>query len=227
MSTTPRRVFLSRVSREFGLLAEDLRNLLQSTGHAARTQLSFRQEPDATTTLSKLSQYIHDSDTVLSLVGKLSGGYPPDTALDDPIHPAPPGGTAAKTWRDLLPGGFTKLSYTQWEVILARFWKKTLFFYFRSPKLRTKAPQPADDDLPHQELFASDLTKTKGLDRDYFATADQLKVLVLETSGPPPPSPRRLLDGGPLHRRRGRGSELAAVRSPRPARPPLRRAGRS
>ena len=86
-----------------------------------------------------------------------NGGYPPDTALDDPIHPAPPAGTAATTWRDLLPGGFTKLSYTQWEVILARFWKKTLFFYFRSPKLRTKAPQTADDDLPHQELFDSDL----------------------------------------------------------------------
>ena len=88
MSTPLRPVFLSRVSREFGPVIEELRNLLQSVGIDGRTQLSFRQEPDADTTLAKLSQYVHDSRAVISLIGKLSGGYPSDAR---PLQLAPGG----------------------------------------------------------------------------------------------------------------------------------------
>ena len=123
-----RQVFISLVSREFGKVAEELRNQLQAIDKTGRTQLPFRQAAGTITTLSKLSQYIEQSDAVLALVGDYSGdysgGYPSDASLDDPIHPASPGASPVEDpWRSLLPEGFDQLSYTQWEVILARFWR--------------------------------------------------------------------------------------------------------
>jgi len=184
MSTAPRQVFISRVSREFGPLAEELRNLLQSVDHAGRTQLSFRQEPDADTTLAKLSQYIHQSHAVLCLTGILSGGYPSDPSLDDPIHPAPPAGSPHPTWRQLLPPGFQKLSYTQWEVILAKFWQKPRYLYFRSPDNPAPFNPTPVDDLPHQEQFLKYLTRHRSSDRDSFQDIKDLKILVLRDLWP-------------------------------------------
>ena len=51
MSAMIRRVFISRVSRELGSYAEELRNALQSVEIASRVQFSFRPEDDTETTI--------------------------------------------------------------------------------------------------------------------------------------------------------------------------------
>ena len=181
---TQRTVFISRVSREFDTLAEELRSLLQAVGQAGRTQVAFRQEPDAETTLAKLSHYIRQCDIVLCLIGQYSGACPPDSSLDDPIHPAPPLHGKEKSWRDLLPPAFSKLSYTQWEVILARYWKKPVFIYFGQGHTPDHAQPSSDDDLSQQQQFVTWLIEERGLDRDYFATADRLGKLVLRDLWP-------------------------------------------
>ena len=51
------KIFISRVSRELGTHAEQLRNDLQGlVEEKVLTQVSFRQEPDTETTLQKLSE---------------------------------------------------------------------------------------------------------------------------------------------------------------------------
>jgi hypothetical protein len=175
MNSPPRRVFISRVSRELGSHAEELRNALQSVEIAARTQLSFRQEPDTDTTLEKLSKYIHDSDVVLCLQGNYSGAFPPESALDRPIHPSARTDRNEKIWRDLLPYGFDNISYTQWEFVLSCYWRKTAFIFFASGhKPDSAMPNPEIDDIPQQQRFLSYLTDALGMDRNAFDHSDKL-----------------------------------------------------
>ncbi|MBC7979033.1 MAG: hypothetical protein H7Y36_00550 [Armatimonadetes bacterium] len=175
MNTPPRRVFISRVSRELGSHAEELRNALQSVEIAARTQLSFRQESDTETTLEKLSKYIHDSDVVLCLQGTYTGAFPPVSALDRPIHPAARTDRDEKTWRDLLPPSFENISYTQWEFVLSRYWQKTAFIFLASGhQPDSPKPRPEIDDLPQQQRFLNYLTSALGLDRNAFDHPDKL-----------------------------------------------------
>jgi hypothetical protein len=184
MSSAGRRVFISRVSREFDTLAEELRRLLEAVGERGRTQVGFRQEADADTTLAKLSGYIRESDVVLCLIGDFSGAGPPEGALGDAIHPAPGRPVRERVWRDLLPPGFGNLSYTQWEVVLARFWKKPVFLYFGRGHTPDAAGPSPQDDLENQQRFVGWLTRERGLDRDYFATPDGLAKLVLRDLWP-------------------------------------------
>jgi hypothetical protein len=95
--------------------------------------------------------------------------------LDGPIHPVVRQDRPEKTWRDLLPPGFDRISYTQWEFILARYWEKTTFIFFAGGhKPDTKAPAPGIDDLPQQVRFLEYLTETLGFDRSSFDLPDKL-----------------------------------------------------
>ena len=169
------KIFISRVSREFGKYSEELVNALESVEIKTRTQPAFRQEPDAKTTLSKLSKYIRQSDIVLCLIGDYSGGFPADKALDRPIFPKPLPNRNESTWRDLMPSGMTRLSYTQWEFVLAQYWGKT-FFLYQGLKHQpdTPSPNPKVDDLRQQKKFCHYIFQSTNHDRLSFSDPDKL-----------------------------------------------------
>lgn len=133
------------------------------------------QEPDTETTLEKLSKYIHDSDVVLCLQGTYTGGFPPVSALDRPIHPVARTDRDEETWRDLLPTGFENISYTQWEFVLSRYWEKPAFIFIASGhQPDSSKPEPEIDDLRQQQDFLNYLTSYFGFDRNPFDNRDKL-----------------------------------------------------
>jgi hypothetical protein len=173
----PFHIFISRVTGEFGRVSEALAADLRSKGVIGKVQVDFRQEEGTETTLDKLEQYVHTADAVIALIGQRSGSYPPEDA-------------AAK-WAHVLPAGITKATYTQWEVHFARHYKRRLSIYFGFDHAKATAyfkpefpPDPATDDLTGQEVYALWLTKTLGVDRDYFTSEHHLCRLVLKETWP-------------------------------------------
>ena len=174
--TRPYHIFISRVSGEFGKVA-GLAADLRAKGMIGKLQVDFRQEENTETTLDKLEQYIREADAVIALIGQRSGAYPPDTA-------------AAK-WAHVLPEGIERATYTQWEVHFARHYRRRLSFYFGFDHAKDAAhyapenpAEPATDDLPGQNQYALWLTKTLGIDRNYFTSEDNLCRLVLKEAWP-------------------------------------------
>ena len=171
----PYHIFISRVTGEFGKVAEALASDLRSKGVVGKLQVDFRQEENTETTLDKLELYIREADAVIALIGQRSGAYPPDVA-------------AAK-WAHVLPTGIERASYTQWEVHFARYHKRRLSCYFgydHGKSLEHYFPEnPPDpsDDRADQTNYALWLTKTLGIDSDYFNSEDNLCRWVLERLG--------------------------------------------
>lgn len=173
----PFHIFISRVSGEFGTVADGLAADLRSKGIVGKLQVDFRQEPDAETTLDKLEQYVREADAVIALIGQRSGAYPPDAA-------------AAK-WAHVLPSGVERASYSQWEVHFARHYRRRLSIYFGFDHAKEVAhytaenpPNPNAEDLAGQEEYALWLTKTLGIDRNYFSGEDNLCRQVLKEAWP-------------------------------------------
>jgi len=172
----PYHIFISRVTGEFGKVAEALASDLRSKGVVGKLQVDFRQEENTETTLDKLELYIREADAVIALVGQRSGAYPPDLA-------------AAK-WAHVLPTGIERASYTQWEVHFARYHKRRLSCYFGYDRGKEhehyfpENPPDASDDPAAQTEYALWLTKTLGIDRDYFTSEDNLCRWVLRETWP-------------------------------------------
>lgn len=175
-SNRPYHIFISRVSGEFGKVTAELAKDLRAKGMIGKLQVDFRQEPDAETTLDKLEKYVREADAVVALIGQRSGSYPP--------------AAAAEKWAHVLPSGIERSTYTQWEVHFARFHGRRISFYFGHDHgkdhshYNPELPADASDDLDGQKAFALWLTKTLGLDRNYFDSENKLCRLVLREPWP-------------------------------------------
>jgi tetratricopeptide (TPR) repeat protein len=162
-------VFLSAVSSECRSAREKVASDLRSRGLTVKEQGDFRQETQADTTLRKLHDYITNCWAVVCIVGQRSGGFPPTLA--------------AEPFRHLLPPVLSRASYSQWELIFARYCKCRCSIYIATA---AHAPDgsPGDDDDPElQEQFVAYL-RNEGLDRDYFTTVDELRWKVLREDWP-------------------------------------------
>ena len=175
-SNRPFYIFISRVSGEFGKVTAELAKDLRAKGMIGKLQVDFRQEPDAETTLDKLEKYIREADAVIALIGQRSGSYPP--------------AAAAEKWAHILPELIERATYTQWEVHFARFHNRRISFYFGhdhgndQSHYSPETSPDVSDDLDGQKEFALWLTKTIGLDRDYFDSENKLCRLVLKEPWP-------------------------------------------
>jgi tetratricopeptide (TPR) repeat protein len=160
-------VFISAVTAEFGGLRDRIASVLRAKGHTVKVQSDFRQEGFADTTLSKLEGYIARCDRIIALIGNQSGSFPPAAAADPFNH--------------MLPAKFERLSNTQWEVIFARDHNPKGLFVYDGRAYPTERPANGGD-ADQQVDWVTYLTKTLGLDRDTFTTADQAlnHVLMLD-----------------------------------------------
>ncbi len=182
MKPEPQRLFLSRVSRDLGSHAERLRDTLAATGREGRSQPTFRQELDADTTLEMLNQYICETDAVLGLLGSLSGACPAEHS----VHQTIPGTESSPvTYQSLLPPGFTRLTYTQWEIVLAWFWKRPVNLYLATGH-PPDGPTSPDDDPALQAQWLDYLTRVRDTHPTPFANYDQLEARVLRDIFPKP-----------------------------------------
>jgi len=167
-----RKVFLSAVSTECGSARRAIASDLRSRGLTVKEQADFRQEAEADTLLRKLHEYIEACWAVVCIVGRRSGGFPPEPAVEPFKH--------------VLPPGMTRASYTQWELIFARHLKCRLSIYVAAATYTPDKDKAAtqDEDAISQQAFVAYL-KSQGLDRDSFATVDELRWKVLREDWPP------------------------------------------
>lgn len=162
---TPTGVFLSAVTSEFGRARDVVASDLRDKQYRVAVQEDFRQEGG--TTLDKLDVYVRGCQAVVAIVGKRSGAFPSE-------------GEAAQ-YAQLLPAGFEKASYTQWELILARHHDKRLFIYHATPECRPDQPEPSAEDRPDiQARLVEWLFTDLGRDRDTFTDTTSLQIAVLK-----------------------------------------------
>jgi hypothetical protein len=173
------RIFLSGVTSEFGKARSEIANDLSARGLLVKVQHHFRQEADTETTLAKLNKYISECFAVVHIAGARSGSFP--------------GGDEAKPFRHILPPGVACASYTQWEFYLARHHQRRLSIYIAKAGYQPDEPDAtiSDNDTTLQSEHIRRLEK---LDRDYFATTDELCRRVLCEDWPivPIKKPRNL-----------------------------------
>ena len=162
-------VFISAVTREFGVARDALANKLQARGIVVKVQRSF--ELGEGSTLDKLHDYIKGCDRVIAVIGTYSGMFPPDDAVTD-------------AFRKMLPAHMTRASMTQWEVIFAREYKKQIFF-FEAADFTPEQPPAAHDDAVAQAAWRDWLFDGGiGRDRACFANADALRADVMSLPWP-------------------------------------------
>jgi tetratricopeptide (TPR) repeat protein len=164
------RIFLSAVTSEFGRARDAVAADLRSREALLRVQSDFRQEAESDTTLRKLHDYIRDCSAVVCVIGKRSGAVPPPAAAEPFAHV-------------LLPYGIATASYTQWEFFFARHYKRRLSVYIATDAYPPDLPAPAGDNPALQQAFRAHI-KAQGLDRDSFASVDELARKVLKEDWP-------------------------------------------
>ena len=196
------RVFLSAVSSEFASARDALGASLRSRDMLIRVQSDFRQQAGADTPLRKLHDYIRDCSAVVCVIGKRSG--------------AMPSAAAATPFASMLPPGIMEASYTQWEFLFARHYKRRLSIYIATDAWEADKPAPEGDRSDLQDALIRYIVDEQDLDRDYFGTVDRLCLLVLKEDWPrelpaklillPYPSLGTLFKGRDLFMRRLRAS---------------------
>jgi hypothetical protein len=159
------KIFVSAVTSEFGkardALAADLR-----ARHEVTIQSDFQQSPDSETLLGNLAEYIRDCHAVICLVGKRSGAYPPENAVER----LPPG---------LLPAAVKEASYTQWEFFLARHFKRRPYVYIARDDFVADEKAGASD-RPNQQSEYAKFLKDDGVQYGPFSNIDQLARAVFK-----------------------------------------------
>ena len=164
-------VFVSGVSSEFGALRDQVASDLRARGLSVKVQQDFRQEADSDTTLEKLHNYIRDCGAVVCIIGVRSGSKP--TASE------------AARFAKMLPDGIIEASYAQWEFHFARYYKRRLSLHVAKNRYKRGSLEKGDDNFPTlQRSFLKYVVNTLGLDRDYFATTNQLCRSVLRQDWP-------------------------------------------
>ena len=164
-------VFVSAVSSEFEAARAAVASDMRARGLTVRVQSDFRNEVGADTTLDKLHAYIRNCDAVIALVGTYSGSFPPD-------------GAVRPEYRQMLPEGMTRASYTQWEVVFALHYGRRLSLH-ESVDYRPEKDPGAGDDPDAQKAWRAHLfDKALGRDRTTFSSANSLCRNVLKEDWP-------------------------------------------
>ena len=167
----PFTVFISGVSSEFRAARDLVASDLRARGLTVKVQRDFRQEANTDTTLAKLHHYIECCSAVVCIIGQRSGSCPPDSS--------------AEPFAALLPRGFARASYTQWELLFARHHKRRLSIYVANENfLPSTEPSPAPGDDELQQAFVRHLVDHLGLDRSHFSTVHELGRRVLREDWP-------------------------------------------
>lgn len=156
------KVFISAVSGEFESARNAVGADLRARDCAVTIQSDFKQGPDSVTLLKSLYDYIRDCSAVVCLIGKRTGAYPPLVATE--------------RFKDLLPPGMTEASYTQWEYLFARHFKRRTYVYVANDDWTPDKPGAPDNK---QTAFVQYL-KDEGTHRTPFSTIDQLGRAVLK-----------------------------------------------
>jgi hypothetical protein len=174
------RIFISAVTSEFGKARDALAADLRSRDTLVRVQSDFRQEADSETTLRKLHDYIRDCSAVVCVIGGRSGACPPSAA--------------AAPFLPTLPPGISEASYTQWEFLLARHYKRRLSIYIANADYVPDQQTPTGPDRPDlQQALIRLIVEEQGLDRSYFSNVDQLCRAVLKEDWPRKPPVKPIL----------------------------------
>lgn len=119
------RVYVSICASEVPLpVPEVLEAISEAFSDRAVTFAQRSGDENSGVTLRDISERVRASDLVVAVTGQSGGEMLPPFPLREEIVPEPAAGTAACTWHDLLPRGFIELSITQWEIVLAIFWKR-------------------------------------------------------------------------------------------------------
>ena len=114
------------------------------------------------------TRYIRGCDAVVAIMGACSGTVPPPAAAAPFAH--------------MLPPGIAEASYTQWEIIFARYYRRRLSFYVAAPEWPSAA-EPCRPEL--QAALRRYLFEQEGLNRkEGFTTDDGLCRQVLAKTGP-------------------------------------------
>ncbi len=162
-------VFMSAVTREFGAARDAVANALQARGIDVKVQRSFGLRN--ATTLAKLHDYIRKCDRVIAVIGAYSGAFPPD-------------GAVTEEFGAMLPAGITRASYTQWEVIFARHYRREIYFFeaagFDPEQPAGDGNDPAAQAAWRDWLFDGGI----GRDRRQFRIAEGLRAEVMELDWP-------------------------------------------
>jgi len=162
------KVFLSAVSSEFRTARQAIaKDLLKRRQTVNEQDIDFRKEAAADTLLAKLHLYISECSAVICLVGKRSGAFPPPAA--------------AEPFEDFLPPGMTRASYTQWEFIFARHYRRRLSTLLAdAQKYRPDEDQPSseDEDADSQAAFIRYI-QSLGVEYTLFSTAEEARIAIL------------------------------------------------
>ncbi|MDX0869753.1 DUF4062 domain-containing protein [Sinorhizobium medicae] len=149
MAGKTRRCFVSGVSSEFGHVRDEIANDLQAHSYDVAVQRSFGTDPWAPSLLAMLHDFIKDCDCVVALIGSRSGDCPPDEA--------------AVVYADILPEGFARASYTQWEVFFAEAHGKPVAYLRARPNFVPRDAGPSGADFP--DLQAAHICRLERLNR--------------------------------------------------------------
>jgi formylglycine-generating enzyme required for sulfatase activity len=166
------RVFISAVSGELKSYRAEVARVLRRKELEVRDQEHFRQGP--ATLLEQLAAYIEKCDAVVLLVGNQAGAFPSDE------HAAALGVIPIYE-KYLKETGQTRASYTQWEFLLARHYRKDTYLFLTgdgfAPDGRSNGEQ---DDKSSQSAYRQWIER-KGKHRDPLRTREKLieDVLVL------------------------------------------------
>jgi len=164
-------VFISAVTSEFEKARSGVASDLRARGLSVKVQEDFRQEAGADTTLQKIHEYIHNCAAVVCIIGARCGAVPPEAAT--------------KPFQHMLPNGLERASYTQWELIFARHYRKRYSRYYASPGYIAERDEPSDTISSElQRRFVVYLFEELGVDRKEFSNADQLRRMVLVEDWP-------------------------------------------
>ncbi len=158
------RIFLSAVSSEFASVRDDLFKQLEKHGFDVTYQEKLVPKGDADRTLDKVYAYFQECDLIIYLVGQRSGGFPAEKV-------------AAK-YANLLPKGWKRASYTQWEYFFCHApradGKPRHRFFFFAEGYDEHRPNVKGESGAAQTRFIKHLKHEEGHDRTSFTSDHHL-----------------------------------------------------
>src|SRR5882724_9413706 len=161
-------IFVSAVTNEFGKARDAVAADLRARGHCVKVQSDFRQSPDSESLLGTLAEYVRDCHAVVCVVGNRSGACPPPRAAARTIE----------LLRGVQPEDIKEASYTQWEFLLARHFKRRLYVYLADKEYVPDCDAPEGDRTALQDAYLA-LLKAEGVHHSTFRTAEELQIAVL------------------------------------------------
>jgi hypothetical protein len=163
------RAFLSMVSSEFGRARDALAKDLSARGATVKWQEAFRQEPQSPTLLGLLHDYVRTCQAVICALGSRSGACPPPAAITD-------------EFKQMLPQGIERASYTQWEFFFARHYGRRISRYRARPDYQPD--RAAGEDVAGLQQAFLQYINEQGLHWTGFGSVDELRAEVLKEDWP-------------------------------------------